>query len=146
MNDILSWTSVLISGVLELWVAIPLGFALQLHPVTTAILSGLGSMISAVLIIFFGSKLRNWLIQRFQRTNKGKGSRMGKIWNRYGIIGLGFLSPLITGAPLGAAIGVSFNAEPRKLLLWMAVGIVFWSGILTIAAAYGLTFLMPVNK
>ncbi|NHN30396.1 small multi-drug export protein [Paenibacillus agricola] len=138
MNTLLAWASVLGSGVLELWVAIPLGFTLQLHPVTTAILSALGSLLSAVIIIFFGSSLRNWLIQRFQRKNGGKDSRMSRIWNRYGIIGLGFLSPLLTGAPLGAAIGISFNAEPRKLLLWMAVGIIFWSCVLTIAAAYGL--------
>lgn len=143
MNNILSWASVLGSGVLELWVAIPLGFTLQLHPVTTAILSSLGSLLSAVIIIFFGSSLRIWLIKRFQRNNMGKDSRMGRIWNRYGIIGLGFLSPLLTGAPLGAAIGISFNAEPRKLLLWMAVGIVFWSCVLTAATAYGLMALMP---
>lgn len=68
---------------------------------------------------------------------------MGRIWNRYGIIGLGFLSPLLTGSPLGAAIGISFNAEPRKLLLWMGVGIVFWSAVLTTAAAYGLMLIMP---
>jgi hypothetical protein len=143
MNNLLSWASVLGSGVLELWVAIPLGFTLQLHPVTTAILSGLGSLLSAIIIIFFGSSVRTWLIKRFQRKNMGRDSRMGRIWNRYGIIGLGFLSPLLTGAPLGAAIGISFNAEPRKLLLWMAVGIVFWSCVLTAATAYGLMALRP---
>src|SRR5665647_3198320 len=100
MNNILSWASVLGSGVLELWVAIPLGFTLQLHPVTTAILSGLGSLLSAIIIICFGGSLRTWLIKRFQRKNKGGNSRMGRIWNRYGIIGIGLLSPLLTGAPL----------------------------------------------
>ncbi|MNI40104.1 putative small multi-drug export protein [compost metagenome] len=146
MNDILLWASVLGAGMLELWAAIPLGFTLQLHPVTTAILSSLGSILIAVIIIYFGSSLRNWLIKRFQRKNMGKNSAMSRIWNRYGIIGLGFLSPLITGAPLGAAIGVSFNAEPRKLLLWMTIGIVFWSCVLTAAAAYGLMALMPASK
>ncbi|MCU6796793.1 MULTISPECIES: small multi-drug export protein [Paenibacillus] len=143
MNHIFSWISVLGSGMFELWLAIPLGFTLQLHPVTTGILSGLGSWLSALIIIFFGSSLREWLIRRFQKNKNGKNSRMGRIWNRYGIIGLGFLSPLLTGSPLGAAIGISFNAEPRKLLLWMGVGIVFWSAVLTTAAAYGLMLIMP---
>ncbi len=64
---------------------------------------------------------------------------MSRIWDKYGIIGLGFLSPLITGAPLGAAIGISFGAKPRKLFVWMTVGIAFWSIVLTTAAALGVS-------
>lgn len=140
MNQLLGWASVLGTGVVELWAAIPLGFALKLHPVMTAILSGLGSIISAVGVIFFGSSLRQWLVRRFQGKSGGRGGTMTRIWHKYGIAGLGLLSPLITGAPLGAAIGISFNADPRKLLIWMSVGIVFWSAVLTAAVAFGVSF------
>ncbi|WP_028552796.1 small multi-drug export protein [Paenibacillus sp. UNC451MF] len=140
MSSLLSWASVLGTGILELWAAIPLGFALKLHPVMTAFLSSLGSIASAIVVIFFGSSLRNWLVRRFQSKSGGRGGTMTRIWHKYGIAGLGLLSPLITGAPLGAAIGISFSAEPRKLFLWMTIGIVFWSAVLTAAVAYGVSF------
>ncbi|MDF2963399.1 MAG: small multi-drug export protein [Paenibacillus sp.] len=138
MSDIAAWLTVFGTAVLELWMAIPLGFTLQLPPVITGILSAAGSIAAAAVIIFFGKSLRNWLVQRFQRKNERKETAMSRIWKRYGIIGLSFLSPLITGAPLGAAIGVSFGAEPRKLMLWMTLGILFWSAVLTAAAALGI--------
>jgi hypothetical protein len=137
MHSLLEWASVIGTGVLELWAAIPLGLALKLHPVMTGILSAAGSILSAIIVIFFGTSLRNWLVQRCQQKF-GRTGRMTRIWEKYGIPGLGFLSPLITGSPLGAAIGISFGAEPRKLLVWMTIGIIFWSTILTTAAAFGL--------
>ncbi|WP_282935832.1 small multi-drug export protein [Paenibacillus sp. RC67] len=140
MNSLLAWASVLGTGILELWAAIPLGFALKLHPVMTAILSGAGSLVSAIVVIFFGSSLRNWLVRRFQSKSGGRGGTMTRIWHKYGIAGLGLLSPLLTGAPLGAAIGISFSADPKKLITWMTIGIVFWSAVLTTAVAFGVSF------
>jgi membrane protein YqaA with SNARE-associated domain len=137
LNHVLAWISVVATGLLELWAAIPLGFTLHLHPVTIAVLSAVGSLLSAIVVIFFGTSLRGWLTRRFQKKNENKESRISGIWRRYGVIGLGFLSPLLTGAPLGAAIGISFGAEPRKLIVWMSVGIIFWSAILTGAVALG---------
>jgi hypothetical protein len=143
MSSLLAWASIIGTGVLELWAAIPLGFALKLHPVMTAILSAIGSILAAIIIIFFGTSLRNWLVRRFQHKAGGRASRMTHIWNKYGIPGLGILSPLITGSPLGAAIGISFGADPRKLFIWMTIGIVFWSAILTAAAAFGVNAFNP---
>jgi hypothetical protein len=39
---------------------------------------------------------------------------------------------MITGTLLGATIGVSLGAPRRKLLFWMAAGIVFWVGCFTV--------------
>ena len=47
------------------------------------------------------------------------------------------LSPLITGAPLGAAIGISLGASSRRLIVWMSIGIVIWTGILTAISTLG---------
>ncbi|KIV57648.1 small multi-drug export protein [Aneurinibacillus migulanus] len=129
--------SVIGASILELWMAIPVGFALGLHPVIIAVASALGSIIAAVVVIFLAKSLRNWLMKRMERKNKRQG-RMGKIWQKYGVIGLGLASPLLTGAPLGAAIGVSFGAKPVTLFIWMVIGIIVWSGILTAAVAMGM--------
>ncbi|MDF2668036.1 MAG: small multi-drug export protein [Paenibacillus sp.] len=137
LTEGLKWLTVAGTSVLELWAAIPLGFALGLHPLLTGLLSALGSIISAYLVIQVGGPLRRWMLRRWERKNKQSG-KMSTIWNKYGVVGLGFISPLITGAPLGAVIGISFGAAPGRLLLWMTVGILFWSFVLTAAVALGI--------
>lgn len=126
-------------GILELWVAIPAGTALKLHPLLNGIASALGSIIGAVLVIFFGDRLRRWLLrkrQKAEKTEKSRG-RIYEVWDRYGVIGLGMLSPLITGAPLGAAIGISLGAPPKRLIVWMGIGIVLWTILLTAISTFG---------
>lgn len=139
------WAAVLGTSVLELWAAIPLGFAFGLHPVLTVVLCAVGSSISAVVVIYLAKPLRDWLVARAQRKGKTKEGRIARIWQRYGIIGIGVLSPLLTGAPLGAAIGISFGAQAGRLLLWMIIGIAFWTIVLTAAVHYGLAGFMHLT-
>ncbi|MFT9846918.1 small multi-drug export protein [Aneurinibacillus sp. REN35] len=129
--------SVIGASIIELWAAIPVGFALRLHPTIIAIASAVGSILAAAIVIFLGKSLRNWLTKRMKKKN-GRQGRMARIWEKYGVIGLGLASPLLTGAPLGAAIGISAGAHPVKLFIWMTIGIIIWSIILTAAVALGL--------
>ncbi|WP_246009512.1 small multi-drug export protein [Brevibacillus fluminis] len=138
MNDIIMWATVFGTGILELWGALLVGFMWKLHPVPIALVSALGSITSAVVVIYFAHSLRGWLIKRYQRKTSKKQGKIAEVWQKYGVIGLAFLSPLITGAPLGAAIGIAFGAEPARLLRWMTVFIIFWSIVLTAAGVLGL--------
>lgn len=141
LTEMFQWLAVAGTSVLELWAAIPLGFAFRLHPVLTALFSALGSIVSTYLVIQVGGPLRRWMTRRWERKNK-KSGKLTAIWNKYGVAGLGVLSPLITGAPLGAVIGISFGASPGKLLFWMTIGILFWSIVLTAAVALGIAGFM----
>ncbi len=125
-------------GIIELWAAIPLGTALNLNPLLNGIASALGSIIGAVLVIFLGDRLRNWLLKkRGREKGQEKKGQIYIIWDKYGVIGLGMLSPLLTGAPLGAAIGISLGASPRRLIFWMSIGILIWTIILTAISTLG---------
>lgn len=130
----LAFVFILAAG--ELWVAIPAGLAIKLKPLTVALVSLSGAVMGSLLVIFLGERLRR-LFSKKNEEPKPAGL-IYKIWQKYGIIGLGLLAPLVTGAPLGAALGVSLGAEPRKLLLWITSGIVLWTVILTIAASFGI--------
>ena len=123
-------------GIIELWAAIPAGTALKLHPLLNGLAAGLGAIIGALLVILIGDRLRNWLLKKKENKQKNKG-QIYRIWNKYGVIGLGMLSPLITGASLGAAIGISLGASPKRLLFWMSIGIVFWTILLTAISTFG---------
>lgn len=122
-------------GIIELWAAIPAGTVLRLHPLLNGLASGLGAIIGALLVIIIGDRLRNWLLKK--KEKKQNNGQIYRIWNKYGVIGLGILSPLITGAPLGAAIGISLGASPKRLLFWMSIGIVVWTILLTTISTFG---------
>ena len=136
MELIAKFISVTGLGILELWAAIPAGTALGLPPLLNGIASALGAVIGALLIIVAGDRLRSWLLKKREKTHSRE-SRIYKIWDKYGVIGLGLLSPLLTGAPLGAAIGISLGAPPKRLFFWMSIGIVVWTIILTTISTMG---------
>ncbi|MGI5837856.1 MAG: small multi-drug export protein [Chloroflexota bacterium] len=131
--------SVLVLAILELWAAIPAGLALGLPPPLVVAVSAFGSTLSALGVILLGDRARSWILsKRGERGDSGKAGRAQRIWDRYGVVGLGLLSPLLFGAPLGAAIGVSLGADTRGLMLWMGIGIAIWSILLTAAGALGI--------
>lgn len=99
------------TSMVELWIAIPLGFVMEVNPLVIAIISAAGSILSAVLVIILGNNLRHRLLKwKYKDESALKKSRLYEIWNNYGVIGLGLLSPLLLGAPLGSAVGIALGA------------------------------------
>lgn len=131
--------TVFTASVLELWLAIPLGLALGLNPVTTALASMAGSIVAILFVILAGDNLRtNFVRWKYGDEKQIRRSRLSQIWNQYGVVGLGLLSPLIFGAPLGSAVGIALGAEKKRLMIWMSLGIVIWSLSLTWAGFLGM--------
>ncbi len=127
------------AGILELWAAIPLGLAINLNPVLIGIASAVGAILAAFLVTTVGDSIREKVIKwRYGENKDLKDSRYYKIWNKYGIVGLGLISPLLFGAPVGAALGVALGSGKKPLLIWMSIGIVIWSVGLTAAGYLGL--------
>lgn len=141
MELILKLVTVFGLGAVELWAAIPAGLALKLNPLVTGITAAAGTMLAFLAVVFLGERVRGWLA-RWRKAgsgaqDQGRQGRAFRIWNRYGVVGLGLLAPLITGAPLGAALAVTLGAATRRLVFWMGVGIALWSALLTAAGALG---------
>lgn len=126
-------------GIVELWAAIPTGLALGLHPLATGIMAATGAISGALITLKLGERIRTWLAKRHSKNNKNRQhGRIYRIWSRYGVVGLGLLAPLLVGAPVGTALGVTFGVPGRNLLFWMSIGIILWSAGLTAASALGL--------
>lgn len=138
METILKVLAVFAIGAVELWAAIPAGLALHLHPVLTAVTAALGAIAGAALILAMGEGARAWLARRRGKRDAGEPGPIQRIWIRYGVAGVGLLAPLLVGAPLGTVLGVAFGAPAGRLLLWMSLGIVLWSGVLTLGGALGI--------
>ncbi len=138
MELVMKLLTVLGLSTIELWAAIPAGLALQLHPMTVGITAAIGAMLGALAVVLLGERVRTWLVRRHSsKEEKGQHGLIYRIWHRYGVIGLGLLAPLLTGAPLGAALGLTLGVPAGRLLLWISLGIMLWSTVLTLAGALG---------
>jgi hypothetical protein len=139
LDQVFQFLSVFLLAVIELWAAIPAGLAMGLNPVLIGICTASGAIICTFFVIWIGDRLRKWMLSR--HSNKKDPQKPGlvqRIWQRYGIIGLGLLAPFLSGAPLGAAIGIALGARKVPLMIWMSLGIILWTALLTTLGALGI--------
>ncbi len=106
------------------------GMLNDLSVLESAIFSILGMMTTVLVIMFFGEPIRNWVNKRF-RTNRRlftrRSRQMVRVWNRYGLIGVAFLTPVLLSPIGGAMIALSFGGSRKRVLQYMFVSAVFWA-------------------
>lgn len=109
----------------EIYAAIPAGFAFGLSPWIIFFASIAGGLAGVFIAAFLGDKIRN-LVSKYKKKKeeKPKTGLIYKIWNKYGIIGLGLLGTITVGAPVSIAVGVGFNAPLQKLITWCCIGVI----------------------
>lgn len=130
--------TVLALAAVELWAAIPAGLALKLHPLVVAVVAATGAMAGMVVVVVLGGRIRSLLLRGHTGGGDQRHGRIYGIWERWGPMGLGLLAPLLVGAPLGTALGIALGAHRGRLLLWMGIGILAWTAVLTLVGALGL--------
>jgi membrane protein YqaA with SNARE-associated domain len=124
----------------EIYAAIPAGFAFGLSPWTIGIASIVGGLVGVFVAGFLGDKIRAFFHKNKPTKEKAaaKHPMILKIWNKYGIIGLGFLGTMSVGAPVSIAVGVGLNANLKKLLTWCCVGVITRCVLFTLIGYYGM--------
>jgi membrane protein YqaA with SNARE-associated domain len=124
----------------EIYAAIPAGFALGLPPWTILFASLAGGIAGVFVAAFLGDKIRAFFHKNkpTKQSAQQKHPVILKLWNSYGIIGLGFLGTVMVGAPISIAIGVGLNANIKKLVTWCCAGVVTRCIVFTLVGYYGL--------
>ncbi len=122
-------------GAIDLWLGIPVGLASGLSPIASGAAATVGGLAGAALVALAGGRLQRWAYSRGWLAKRRE--RLERIWNRYGILGVAFQAPMLTGAPLGTLIALSLGAPAKKLLFWMSVSVILWGTVLTGAAVMG---------
>jgi hypothetical protein len=122
-------------GALDLWAAILIGLVLGLSPVLSGVTAAAGGLLGAALVTIAGELLQHWLYSL--RWFSKRRARVERLWNRYGLIGVAFQSPVFAGTLISTLVALGLGAPPRKLLFWMSMSLVFWGGVLTGAAVLG---------
>lgn len=91
--------------------------------------AGLGALASVFVYALFGTRLRIWFRQRFPRKKQmpfARRRQLYKLWHSYGLIGVSFLS-IVLSPMLAVGIAVSFQEPPRRIILWNSISIIFWT-------------------
>ena len=122
-------------GALSLWVGIPTGLVLGLPPVLSGVTATVGALLGATLVTLAGERLQRWVYN--WRWFAERRERLERLWNRYGLIGVAFQSPVFAGTLLSALVALGLGAPPRRLLFWIGVSLVFWGAVLTGAVVLG---------
>jgi len=116
------------------------GFALPFF--VTALLTILGMMTSVVLFTsFLGKGFHAWVMKTFYKNQKlfTKGNRRKiAIWNKYGLIGVAFLTPILFTPIGGSMIANAFGETKEKIFLYMLISATLW--------AFGSTYLISLVK
>ena len=108
------------------------GLAVGLSLIETIILTILGMMTSVVIFLFLGNSIKAWYRERFpSKKKKKKFTRKNRnfirVWQKYGVIGVSILTPVLF-SPIGGALLISYFGAPRKqVLIYMSISALFWS-------------------
>jgi membrane protease YdiL (CAAX protease family) len=106
------------------------GASLHLSVLETVLATSAGTTSSALFFSWGGSPMRLWLLNTFfkkRKTFTPRNRRIVRIWRKYGLMGIAFLTPLLFSPILGTLIAVSFGEKKTKIVLSMALSALFWS-------------------
>lgn len=126
---------------IEILVVIPAAIALGLDPLFVSILAFIGNLATVYLLIFAYQYLYSkWKMFRADEDEVSISKRKKKalhIWNRYGLPGLAFISPLTVGTHFATFVALSLNSKKHLVIMWITLSILVWTVIVTIVSYYG---------
>ncbi len=125
----------------EIYAAIPAGFAFKLSPWIIFSASLAGGVIGVFLAAFLGEKIEKFIAKFRKPKPVKKDEKPGlavKLWNKFGVVGLGFLGTFTVGAPVSIAVGVGVNVNMKKLATWCCLGVLTRCTIFTLLGHFGM--------
>ena len=128
----------------EIYAAIPAGFAFGLSAWIIFFASFAGGITGVFVAAFLGEKIEK-LVSRYRnpkpKLQESKPTLAHKLWDKYGIVGLGLLGTFTVGAPVSIAVGVGFNVNMHKLAVWCCLGVLARCVIFTLVGHWGMKLL-----
>lgn len=131
--------AIYIAGITGLYKGIPVGLALKAHPLIIAGFTALGCNTTVLVLYFSGNSFKEWVIDRMGREKfeKRKG-KFSHLMDRYGTVGLGLIASGILGPILAVLIGLAIVRDTQRLLVFLLIGMVIWSAVLTAVGVLGI--------
>ena len=127
---------------LEVLIVVPPAIGLGLDPLLVGVLAFFGNVFPIYLIVSIHERLTTWWTSRRADGGESKrGKRARRVLDRYGIVGLAAVAPILTGVHLAVVIALMLGIPRRSVTVWMTAGVAVWTMGLTIATTLGLSLL-----
>jgi len=121
---------------------LPLSTAFHFSPLHAMGTTCLGGILGVVVF----THLSQWILDRYQdfKKKRRKAPRRRFTWinktivrtkNRFGLLGLSVITPLLLSFPLGCFLALRYFGNKQKVMAYMMVSVVFWSATWTLLQA-----------
>ncbi len=127
--------------VLEVLVVIPAGMLAGMSPVPTALVAVAGNLSTVVLVAVAGDRILGWWRRRRperDRQMSPRSHRARALAQRWGVPGLALLAPITTGTHVATVAALATGSDTRRVLRWMAGGLVVWAAAIATVTAAGI--------
>ncbi len=125
---------------LYFWASVPAGLAAKLSAFLSGLATAIGAEVGLLIVVIFGNQIQQWMQKKFSSfVAKMKSGKAFEIWEKYGVIGLGFLAPLTVGFWQAGIIELILGAKPGKVIFWFTIGILVWTTGFTLILAAGVS-------
>jgi len=137
-ESILKAAGLFLAGMTGIVKAIPVGVALKLSIFEIGLYVSLGSIATVFILYFSGEPLKRWITKKWskEKMEKKKG-KFATLLERYGVIGVGLLTPGTLGPITSIVIGLILLKDTSKLMPYLVAGIILWSFLLAWVAVEG---------
>jgi uncharacterized membrane protein len=112
------------------------GVSLGLSYFESVVLTIAGMMTSVIIFSIIGQAFSRWVTSRRRAKSKPvfskKNRRVVKIWNKFGVKGVAFLTPILLTPIFGTVVASLFGAPRKHILLHMLWSAILWSAILNL--------------
>ncbi|MBP7345017.1 MAG: small multi-drug export protein [Sediminibacterium sp.] len=124
----------------EIYAAIPAGFAFGISPWIIFFTTVIGGLAGVFVAAFLGKQIQQYFskFRKPKEKKENKNALIFKIWEKYGVIGLGFFGTLTVGAPVSIGVGTGLNVSIQKLLIWCCAGVITRCALFTVLGHYGM--------
>ena len=118
------------------------GFGIGLSMLETILCTWAGMMTTVTIMLTIG----RFLVQQISKLRvqkptlfSGRARYAVRVWQRFGIIGIAVMTPLLFTPIGGSLLALSFKVPTLRVLFFMALSGIFWAIVFT-AMMYQLTF------
>lgn len=118
----------------------PAAYAAHLPMWSSVLLTILGMMTTVSLIVFGGTPVRRWIVERSRRRQMRRFTRRNRLvvrlWQRFGIWGIALLTPVLFSPILGSILAVSLGVPMRRIFFSMFVSACLWAVVMSALVYY----------
>ena len=111
------------------------GAAAGLNWLETFIFTVAGMMTSVLIFSLLGTSAKQKLFNRLQGKRKlftPRNRRLVKIWRKYGLKGVAFLTPVFFSPIIGTVMAASFGETKQRIFFYMLGSALFWGVIFSL--------------